>query len=441
MTSIAPADLVTLVTTDYSGITRGRAMPTAVFDADPGATLGWVPANQSLTPFDAIDANSPWGSDGDLRLLPDRAARYRTRLPGAATALDVVMSDVVELDGTPWLACPRSFLKQALADLEREAGLFLVGAFEHEFKVLGEPFPAAPAFSLAALRRADPFGPVVMAALGDMGLVPETFIAEYGKDQYEVTVGPARGIAVADQAVILRETVREAARLTGIRASFAPKIAPDAVGNGVHIHMSLVDAAGRNVLFEPGRPGRLSAIGGAFAAGIVAHMRAIVAITAPSVVSYLRLQPHNWSASYTWFGDQDREASLRLCPTPTINGKDPANSFNMEFRACDATASPYLALGMLVRAGLQGIRGQLAAPLLFTGDPEKIALSERERFGLHRLPATLEAALADLESDAVASSFFHSKALATYTGMKRAEIAACKGISPAELCGLYAGIY
>jgi len=441
MTTIEPAALTTLVTTDYSGVTRGRSMPTAAFEADPGATLGWVPANQSLTPFDAIDSENPWGSDGDLRLMPDRAARYRTLLPGAATALDVVMSDVVELDGTPWLACPRSFLKQALADLEREAGLTLVGAFEHEFKVLGEPFASAPAFSLAALRRADPFGPVVMAGLGSMGLTPETFIAEYGKDQYEVTVGPARGVTVADQAVILRELVREAARLKGLRTSFAPKIAPDAVGNGVHIHISLVDKTGRNVLFDPSQPGRLSPIGGAFAAGIVAHMRAIIAMTAPSVASYLRLQPHNWSASYTWFGDQNREASLRLCPTPTLNGKDPAKSFNMEFRACDAAASPYLALGMLVRAGLEGIRKKLPMPPLFAGDPDKITAAERERLGLYRLPTSLADALAALEGDAVASGFLHPKALATYTGMKRAEITATDGLLPADLCRLYADIY
>ena len=70
---------------------------------------------------------------------------------------------------------------------------------------------------------------------------------------------------------------------------------------------------------------------------------------------------------------------------------------------------------------------------LFTGDPEKLAGPERERLGLHRLPATLEKALAALEGDAVASAFLHSKVLATHVGMKRAEIAAISGLAPAEL--------
>ncbi|WP_252511220.1 type I glutamate--ammonia ligase [Phreatobacter aquaticus] len=433
--------MTTLVTTDYSGITRGRSILTSDFEADSGCSVGWVPANQSLTPFDTIDPNSIWGSGGDLRLKPDRDARYTTLMPGATTPLDMVMSDIVELDGTPWLACPRSFLKQALSDLHKETGLTLAGAFEHEFTVLGEPFTPAPAFSVQAFRRADPLGPVVMAALAEAGLKADTFIAEYGRDQFEVTVGPARGVAIADQAVALREIIREAARLRGIRTSFAPKIEPDTVGNGVHVHMSFVDQTGANALFDSAAPGRLSKVGAAFAAGIVRHMPALVAVTAPSVSSYMRLKPHNWSASYTWLGDQDREASLRICPTPTLGGKSPAKSFNIEFRACDATASPHLALGMLVRAGLEGIRARLPLPPIFSGDPEALEAAEREKLGLRRLPQSLPAALDCLEADPLARTFLAPKALTTYCGMKRTEIDVVAGLSPAELCARYAGIY
>ena len=442
MEPIAPAPLTTLVTTDYSGITRGRSVRCDVFEAEPALTVGWVPANQSLTPFDIIADDNPWGSTGDLRLNPDRAARYRVRLPGAATPLDMVMADVVELDGAPWLACPRSFLKQALAALESETGLTLVGAFEHEFQLLGELFPAAPAFSLAALRQADPLGPVVLAALAEAGLEPETFIAEYGKDQFEVTVSATRGVAVSDQAVALREIVREAARLKGLAMTFAPKTAPDMVGNGVHIHLSLLDREGKNALYDAARPGRLSEIGGAFAAGIIRHMRAIVALAAPSVASYLRLKPHNWSASYTMLGERDREASLRICPTPSLAGKDPARSYNIEFRAADATASPHLALGMLVQAGLDGIREKLAAPPVLAGDdPVTMTQAQREALGLFRLPESLNEALIALESDSVARGFFAPKALATYLGMKRAEIAQARDLDPAALCRRYAQIY
>jgi glutamine synthetase len=441
MIPVEPTPLVTFVTTDYSGITRGRSVPCEALGKEGPASVGWVPANQSLTPFDIIASESPWGSNGDLRLLADRAARYTVLMPGAATPLDMVMSDVVELDGTPWCACPRSQLKSVLAELGAETGLALAGAFEHEFQILGEPLPAAPAFSLQAMRRADPLGPTVLGALAAAGLEPETFIPEYGKDQFEVTISPARGVPVADQAVALREIVREAARLRGWAVSFAPKTAPDGVGNGVHIHLSLIDGEGRNALYDADAPHTLSAIGAAFAAGIVRQLPALVAVTAPSVASYLRLKPHSWSSSYTWLGDQDREASLRICRTPALGGKDPARGFNLEYRAADAAASPHLALAVIVQAGLQGIKERLAAPPVFAGDPEALSTEERGTLGLHRLPFSLAEALTALDGDAVAASFFEPRALATYLGMKRQEIALTSGIDDTELCRRYAAIY
>ncbi len=441
MSPVEPAPLVTLVTTDYAGITRGRSVPARRYEEDPGTTIGWVPANASLTPFDIIADPNPWGSAGDLRLRPDRDARYACHVPGAATPLDMVMCDVVELDGEPWAACPRSCLRAALAELEAETGLDLVGAFEHEFSLTGSTSPSAPAFSLAAMRRVDPLGPVLVAALTEAGLTPETVLAEYGADQFEIVVGPSRGVRIADDAVALREIAREVIRLAGLTATFAPKTAPDAVGNGVHVHLSLAGSDGRNALFDPAGPGRLSVLGGSFAAGILRHMPALLAVTAPTRVSYLRLKPHNWSSSYTWLGERDREASLRICPTPTLGGRDPARSFNLEYRPLDATACPHLALGMLVRAGLAGIRDGLATPPIVSGDPERMSEGERAGLGLVRLPETLEEALDAFAADPVLGKALPPAARETYLGMKRAELAQTDGLAAAALCRRYAAIY
>lgn len=436
-----PGDLLAFVTTDYAGITRGRALPVADWQPGMRKSLGWVPANMSLTPFDEIASPNPWGSSGDLRLLPDETARYRVDLPGSATTLDMMMADIVELDGTPWLACPRQMLKTALADLETETGLRVNASFEHEFQVLDAQWPAAPAFSLQALRRADPFGPDVTEALTAAGLQPEAFIAEYGRDQFEVPVAPAIGIKAADHAVALREIVRELARNRGWRASFAPKTAVQGVGNGVHLHMSFLDAAGQPAMHDPGRPGGLSAIGGSFAAGILRHLPALVAITAPSPISCLRLQPHQWSSAWTWLGERDREATLRICPVQTITGSDPARGYNLEYRAADATACPHLVLAVILRAGLEGIRAGLPAPPIFAGDPEALSEAERADLGMHRLPGTLDAALMALVADPVACGWFHPKALETYLGMKRKEMQIAGPALDQALCTRYAGIY
>jgi glutamine synthetase len=434
-------ELLTFVTTDYAGITRGRSMPAASFTPGRAKSVGWVPANMSLTPFDQIADPNPWGSSGDLRLLGDEAARYRVALPGAATPTDMMMSDIVELDGTPWPLCPRTFLRTALEDLKSLTGLTLQVSFEHEFQLFGTGWAQAPAFSLRALRQADPFGPDLMAALDALGLEPEVFIAEYGRDQFEVTMAPTDGVAAADRAVVLREITRELASLRGWQASFAPKTAVDGVGNGVHIHFSFVDDKGTNRTFDAARPGRVSAVAGTFAAGVIRHLPALAAFTAPSAISYLRLRPHNWSSSYTWFGDRDREASLRICPVTTLGGADPARAYNLEYRAADACACPHLALAVIVRAGIEGLKRRLPDPPLFSGDPEMLPPAERAALGLERLPLSLEAALERFLGDPVAMGWFTPLASETYVGMKRTEIALAGPTLDDDLCGRYAGIY
>lgn len=433
--------LVTFLTTDYAGISRGRSIAASAYAPGAGKSLGWVPANMSLTPFDLIADPNPWGSSGDLRLLPDDTARFTLAIDGSATPLDVVMSDIVELDGTPWVCCPRSFLKRALSDLEQETGLRLLVSFEHEFQLIDPGWPSAPAFSLQAQRRADPFGPSLMGALRDAGIEPEVFIPEYGKDQFEITLAPTGGIKAADRAVLLREVVREICRNRGWHCSFAPKTAVDGVGNGVHIHFSFQTASGEPATYDATRPGGVSDVAGSFVAGILRHLPAITAMTASSPISYLRLQPHHWSSSYTWFGDRDREASLRICPVSRIGKSDPAKAFNIEYRPADATACPHLALAVMVRAGLEGIGRKLPAPPLFSGDPAELPEEKRRSLGLKRLPQSLSEALEELLVDETVRSWFAPVAIETFVGMKRMEMKLAGDVLDDALCRRYAEIY
>jgi glutamine synthetase len=433
--------LVAFVTTDYAGITRGRAIGASSYKPNQKKSLGWVPANMSLTPFDVIAEPNPWGSTGDLRLLADDSARYQLQLQGSVTNLDMVMSDIVELDGTPWICCPRSFLKTALADLEREADVSLVSTFEHEFQIFDGSRKPAPAFSLQALRGADPFGPALMAALRIAGVEPDVFIAEYGRDQFEVTMAPSTGLVAADRAVVLREATRELARNSNWRCSFAPKTAVDSIGNGVHIHFSFENKQGNPVAYDSAKAGNVSELVGSFVAGIMRHLPALVAFTAPSPISYLRLQPHNWSSSYIWFGNRDRESSLRICPIHQIGNNDPAKSFNIEYRPADATACPHLALGVIVRAGIEGIKAELPTPPLFSGDPALLSESEREDLGVYRLPSSLENALTAMLADKIVTSWFDPVAIETYVGMKRMELKLAGSNLDDALCKRYAEIY
>jgi glutamine synthetase len=256
-----------------------------------------------------------------------------------------------------------------------------------------------------------------------------------------VTVRPAFGIEAADRAVRLREICRAVARRHGLQASFAPLVSYGVVGNGVHIHFSLTDREGKPVTYDPGGPGGLSAAAGSFAAGILRHSRALCAVTAPSVPSYERLKPHSWSAYYANLGLRDREALLRICPVPEISDVDPAPRYNLEYRAADAAASPYLQLAMLVWAGLEGVRDRLAVPTITDVDSGTLSDQRRAELGILDLPRSLGEALEALAADSKAIGWLGPVLSNAYLMHKRGEIGMVEGMDVAEMCQLYAQAY
>jgi glutamine synthetase len=434
-----PGEELTMIAyCDLAGLVRGRSVPTASFEDRLRTGVGWVPANQAINCFGPLAEPNPWGSVGDRRLIPDPATRVQVDLWDDASPLDFVLSDATHTDGSPWDACPRTFLKAALDDLRAETGLRLAASFEHEF-VLGGGSGGGP-FTLAAQRAAEPFAGMVMAALRSAGADPEMILPEYGAGQWEVLVRPIEGVAAADRAAIVREVVREVARRLGRSVTFSPLPDPDGIGNGVHVHLSLLDDDGLNALYDAGRPGALSALGGAFAAGVLRHLPALLAFTAPSGISFLRLTPHHWSAGTAALGYRNRECAVRICPVAEVAGGDLSRQFNIEYRAMDATASPHLGLALLVRAGVAGIRAGLEAPPLLDRDPSELSEEELAGFGAGTLPADLDAALQAVEEDAFLRGWLPDDLWACYRSLKRAELAEVADCTPAEACARYAAV-
>ncbi len=120
---------------------------------------GWVPANIALTPFDIIADDNPYGSAGDLRLMPDVRAHTDICNVAGLPKLSFYQGDLQELDGSPWEGCVRSMLKNASSDLERKYGLRVIAAFEHEFSLTGEALDSGPSFSITSLRASGGFLP------------------------------------------------------------------------------------------------------------------------------------------------------------------------------------------------------------------------------------------------------------------------------------------
>jgi glutamine synthetase len=425
---------------DIAGQVRGKGFPVSQLGKRLRTGIGWTPTNIMLTAFGPI-AESPWGPFGDLLLLPDPATEVDVDFGEDHPREHFFLGDVVRTDGRPWDCCPRAFLKGALDALEQQAGLRLVSAFEQEFYYEGAQERLGSAYSLDAMRRQSIFGEILVSALHKAGIEPESYLPEYGPRQYEVTYAPTVGVTSADRAVIVRELARAAARVLGQGVSFSPAVTPDVVGNGVHVHMSLIDLSGQPVMYDADSSHGLSESGGRFVAGILHHAAALCAVTAPSVISYLRLVPHRWSAAWSNAGFRDREACVRICPVGEIANAPIAPQFNVEFRAADATASPYLALGALVYAGLDGILQNMPPPFVTTIDPGLIDEQERATQRIFRLPQSLDEALDAFTTDEATRGWFPDALHAAYLAHKRCELSLMADLERDERCRRYREAY
>jgi len=436
--------LAFIATCDLVALTRGRAIKARELAARRRTGVGWVPADLALTTFGDIADPNPFGSLGDIRLIPDGTAAVLPAV-GDRPATELVLASIVEPDGTPWACDPRTALAGAVKALDA-TGLHLQVAFEQEFTLLGPggrvgPTPAGtptpPPFSVDAFRAAEPFGSELVLALALAGLEPENWLPEYGAGQFEITVAPADPLTAADRAILVRAIVRDVASAHGLRATFVPLLRHDAVGNGVHVHLSLWDPDGRPVTLD--RDFDLTTPAGRFAAGILAHAPALIGWSASSVISSMRLAPHRWSSAAAFLGRQNREAMLRICPVVTL-GSDGLAGANLEFRAADATTNPWLVLAALIRAGLDGLTRELPSPAVLDMELDALDAAGRERFGVRELPRTQADALAAIEADEAALGWFAPDLVATHLGIRRTEAALLAALTPDEQCARYADV-
>lgn len=431
------AHLTVACTSDFSGLVRGKGFHSGDIEKKLRSGIGWTPTNVQITCFDTI-SESPYGALGDLVLRPDPTTMLTSDLPGEGK-LTLLLGDIQDLDGAPWECCTRGILKSALDGLREVSGLELRASFEHEFMLPGGR--GTRGFTLAGFVERQDFANALFHALEGAGIHPDGFFREYGPDQMEVTLPPQPALRAADEAVVLRELTRATAAAMDLRATFTPLAAPDVVGNGVHIHLSLWHPDGRPATWsEAGRDG-LSEDASAFVAGILRHMPAATALTAPSVLSYRRLVPHRWSAAFNNLGRQDREAGVRICPLTARDADARARQFNVEYRAADAAASPYLALAALVVAGTLGLRERLEAPPATTEDLSLLSEDALSEKGIVALPADLGAALDAFAGDDALRSGFPDRMPDIYIAHKRGEIAHVAGMSEEECFAAYAATY
>ena len=424
-----------IATCDLVAHVRGRSGPFPKV-IESGEGVGWVPADLATSAFGGIADGNAFGALGDLRLVPDAQATAifpPTYADGASTRF--YLAHQRNIDGSPWAQCPRTFLDNAIDALDRDFDIQVMVSFEHEFALShadGSKIGGLP-FGFDAYRNVDQFSQELLLILNENGFDPETFLPEYGSGQFEVTLGPAPARVAADRAIMLREIVRDTAKRFQLVATFAPLLGPDLVGNGVHVHLSLW-RNGSPITYAESRPGNLSVEAESACAGILEHARAIVALTAPSQISFFRLQPHRWSAGGICVAKQNREALLRICPQITIKSNDVTKTFNIEYRAADATANPWIVLGTLIHAMREGLSGKLTIDHIVDEELEGSA-------NVVSMPTTLVEALEALDKDETVKSWFDPVLLKTFIEIRANEAQELDSLTPEERCARYVSVY
>jgi glutamine synthetase len=423
--------VVALATTwvDNSGITRVKAVPIGRLEHAAAWGIGASPVFDAFLADDSIVAGRYAGGPvGDLRLHPDlNRVVVLAEQPGWAWAPAVRFQQ----DGVVHPQDQRGIAQAATAALA-QAGYEARMAFEIEWTLSatqGDFTPAAvgPAYGYARLIEQSDYLRDLLIALDRQGVGVDQIHPEYGSAQYEISVAAEDPVAAADTLVLVRETIRALSMRFGLHASFSPKVLVDGVGNGGHVHLSIWRDGVNLFGVRSGRHG-LGGDAEAFTAGVLAHLPGLLAIAAPSAASYLRLIPSHWAAPFQVWGVENREAALRFIAPP--GNPDAAN---LEFKAADQSANPYLVVAGLMYTGLAGIAGDATLPDPVNVDPASILASERGRQGVVALPATLQAATDAFEADDVLAAAYGPALASTIVDLRRAEIARFAAATPEEI--------
>jgi glutamine synthetase len=299
----------------------------------------------------------------------------------------------------------------------------LRASFENEFSLATKidgayvPVDSALCFSTIGTTASQDYIDELAAALDAQEIPLEQYYAELGHGQQEISTGHAPALQAADEQLLVRETIRGIAYRRGLVASLAPKPWPDNAGNGGHVHFSLWEGE-RNRFYDATRPDGLSDIARSFIAGVLAHLPGLCGLTAPSFNSYHRIVPHYWAGAFTCWGYDNREAPVRVASA--FRGAEEAST-NAELKACDSTCNPYLAVGGLIAAGLDGIEHDLEPPDPVDVDPATLADDERARRGIVRLPATQAEALDALAADELLTGALGATLADSYLAVRRSE--------------------
>ncbi|MPY95136.1 MAG: glutamine synthetase [Acidimicrobiia bacterium] len=358
--------------------------------------------------------------ESDMLAVPDPSTFELLAWVGDEAPVARMICDICLPSGEPFPGDPRYVLRRNL-ERARRLGFTLQAGPEMEFFAFAsadrpEPVDRVGYFDHSSSAVASSLRRRIILELEAMGTAVEYSHHEVAPSQHEIDLRPAEALVMADSIITFRTVVKELARALGVHATFMPKPLAGVNGSGMHTHLWLYEGD-TNAFADRNAPDGLSSVARHFIAGLLEHARAITAVTNPWVNSYKRLVPGYEAPVHVCWARNNRSALVRV-PAPARASLD---RVGIEYRAPDPSCNPYLALAVIVAAGLDGIeRGLALAPEaqdnLWSLDDE-----ERRALGIASLPTSLDEAIDELEGSELAAEALGEHVFAYVLANKREE--------------------
>ncbi len=406
---------VRVLFSDLHGVARGKDVPVAEFPRVAAHGLAFCSAIMATdlrhTPVRGAEEGFP-----DLLAMPDPATLLPLPWEPTVTAC---LADLQPAPGGRAVANPRGAVRRA-AEALNELGFVTQVGPELEFFLL-EGDPGAPGGVRRRVDRpsmvytvgpqADPGGFVrsLTEQLTRMGLGAVASHHEFMNGQYEINLRHGDALDAADRAFLLKSAVKDVAALDGLVATFMGKPFNDQGGSGLHLHVSL-HRDGANAFAEPGAPDGVSPELRRFAAGVIHHAPAVMALLNPTINAYRRTVRDSLAPTHANWGWDNRTVFARVPPERGAGTR-------VEFRVGDAAANPYLAIAAILHAGAHGVRDEIELAAAVSGDGYRAAGASGVR-----LPRSLEESLDALEADAPIAGALGPEIVEPFVAMKRSEV-------------------
>jgi glutamine synthetase len=345
----------------------------------------------------AIDGFSR-SHEADMLAMPDPSTFQILPFKSGHGGVARMFCDIVTPDGDPFPGDPRHVLKQTL-NRAAELGYSFYVAPEIEFFYFEDSSPEPKTldrggyFDLTPLDVAQEYRRSTIVALEKLGIPVAFSHHEVSPSQHELDLRHTDALTMADTIMTTRLTVKEVALEHGIYATFMPKPLEAVDGSGMHLHLSLFNGD-ENAFYDPAGVHGLSKEARGFIAGLLRHASEITAVTNQWVNSYKRLVTGFDAPIFETWARNDQSALVRIPATK----KGKIDSTRIEYRSPDASCNPYLALSVILAAGLAGIANNYDLPPQMGSDVLGMSSKERQSAGVRHIPRNLAEAIIMMEN-------------------------------------------